>query len=162
MSILVLQSSWWGRESWLLCLVCLPGVSWILCGSSSRCIGFVCSLYLWYFRIILTIFIHCTYAERLIFVSLYFYNANMLIVWQLYFEQMACQIPLFGIRLVKWHIVLSEHCDKRDDFNFEIADFPCLSGDVSRSTCYDVYIIQLFRARVCFYVCDFHNRKLDC
>ena len=27
MSILVLQSSQWGRESWLLCLVCLPGVS---------------------------------------------------------------------------------------------------------------------------------------
>ena len=26
MSILVLQSSWWGRESWLLCLICLPGV----------------------------------------------------------------------------------------------------------------------------------------
>ena len=25
MSILVLQSSWWGRESWFLCLVCLPG-----------------------------------------------------------------------------------------------------------------------------------------
>ena len=37
MSILVLQSSWWGRGSWLLCLVCLPGVSWLLCGSSSRC-----------------------------------------------------------------------------------------------------------------------------
>ena len=30
MSILVLQSSWWGRESWLLCLICLPGVSWWL------------------------------------------------------------------------------------------------------------------------------------
>ena len=27
MSILVLQSSRWGRESWLLCLVFLPGVS---------------------------------------------------------------------------------------------------------------------------------------
>ena len=26
-SILVLQSSRWGRESWLLCFVCLPGVS---------------------------------------------------------------------------------------------------------------------------------------
>ena len=25
-SILVLQSSRWGRESWLLCFVCLPGV----------------------------------------------------------------------------------------------------------------------------------------
>ena len=24
-SILVLQSSWWGRKSWLLCFVCLPG-----------------------------------------------------------------------------------------------------------------------------------------
>ena len=27
MSILVLHSSWWERESWLLCLICLPGVS---------------------------------------------------------------------------------------------------------------------------------------
>ena len=26
MSILVLQSSLWGRESWLLYLICLPGV----------------------------------------------------------------------------------------------------------------------------------------
>ena len=38
-SIIVLQSSWWGRESLLLCLVCLPGVSSLLCGSSSRCHG---------------------------------------------------------------------------------------------------------------------------
>ena len=36
-----------------LCLVCLPGVSWLLCGSSSRCHGFVCSLLLWYFLIML-------------------------------------------------------------------------------------------------------------
>ena len=54
MSILVLQSSWWGRESWLLCLICLPGVWWWLSGSSSRCHGVVCSLWLWYFLIILT------------------------------------------------------------------------------------------------------------
>ena len=26
-AILALQSSLWGRESWLLCLICLPGVS---------------------------------------------------------------------------------------------------------------------------------------
>ena len=44
MPILVLQSSWWGRESWLLCLICLPGVSWWFSGSSSRCPGVVCSL----------------------------------------------------------------------------------------------------------------------
>ena len=54
MSILVLQSSWWGRESWLLCLICLPGVSWWLSGSSSRCHGVVFGLLLWYFLIILT------------------------------------------------------------------------------------------------------------
>ena len=53
MSILVLQSSWWGKESWLLCLICLPGVSWWLSGSSSRCHWVVCSLWLWYFLIIL-------------------------------------------------------------------------------------------------------------
>ena len=34
------------RESWLLCLVCLPGVSWLLCGYFSQCHEFVCSL--WY------------------------------------------------------------------------------------------------------------------
>ena len=56
MSILVLQSSWWGWESWLLCLICLPGVSWWLSSSSSWCHGVVCSLWLWYFLIILTIF----------------------------------------------------------------------------------------------------------
>ena len=56
MSILLLQSSWWGRQSWLLCLFCLPGVSWWLSGSSSQCQGVVCGLWMWYFLIILTIF----------------------------------------------------------------------------------------------------------
>ena len=55
MSILILQSSWWGREIWLLCLICLPGVSWWLSGSSSLYRGVVVSgLWLWYFLIILT------------------------------------------------------------------------------------------------------------
>ena len=39
----------------LVALLCLSsGVSWLLCGSSSRCHGFNCSLWLWYFLIILT------------------------------------------------------------------------------------------------------------
>ena len=59
MSSLVLQSSWWGRESWLLCLICLPGVSWWLSGSSWRCHGVVCGLWLWYFLIILTYYFCC-------------------------------------------------------------------------------------------------------
>ena len=45
-----------GGGGWLLCLVCLPGVLWWLGGSSSRCHGVVCGLWLWYFLIILTIF----------------------------------------------------------------------------------------------------------
>ena len=57
--ILALQSSQWGRESWLLCFVCLPGIWWLLCGSFSQCHRFVCSWWLWYFLIILTIFDNC-------------------------------------------------------------------------------------------------------
>ena len=62
-SILVLLSSWWGRECWLLCFVCLPVVSWLLCGSSSRCHWFVRILVLWYFLIILTnyLYVGCTF-----------------------------------------------------------------------------------------------------
>ena len=69
MSILVLQSSWWGRESWLLCLICLPGVSWWLSGSSSRCHGVVCSLWLWYFLIILTYYFRCFFNRKYCFIK---------------------------------------------------------------------------------------------
>ena len=34
---------------------------------------------------------------------------------------------------------------KRDDFDFEIVNFPFLHGDVPRSTSYGVYISQLIR-----------------
>ena len=37
-------------------LFCLPGISWLLCDSSSQCHWFVCSLWLWYFLIILPFF----------------------------------------------------------------------------------------------------------
>ena len=51
--------------------------------------------------------------------------------------------------------------DKRDDFNFEIVNFPFLDGDVPRSPSYGVYISQLIRfARECFNVNDFNNRNL--
>ena len=33
-----------GKRKLVALLVCLPGVSWLLRGSSSRCDGFVCSL----------------------------------------------------------------------------------------------------------------------
>ena len=46
-------------------------------------------------------------------------------------------------------IVSSKIYDKRDDFNFEIVNFPFLDGEVPRSPSYGVYISQLIRfARV--------------
>ena len=58
-------------------------------------------------------------------------------------------------------IVSSKIYDKRDDFNFEIVNFPFLDGDVPRSPSYGVYISQLIRfARVCSNVDDFNNGNL--
>ena len=48
--------------------------------------------------------------------------------------------------------------DKRDDFDFEIVNFPYLDGGVPRSTSYGVYISQLIRfARASSYVADFNT-----
>ena len=50
--------------------------------------------------------------------------------------------------------------DKRDDFDFDIVNFPFLDGDVPRSTSYGVKISQLIRfARVSSHVADFNARK---
>ena len=51
--------------------------------------------------------------------------------------------------------------DKRDDFNFEIVNFPFLDGNHPHSPSYGVYNSQLIRfARVCSNVGDFNNRYL--
>ena len=50
--------------------------------------------------------------------------------------------------------------DKRDDFEFEIVNFPFLDGDIPRATSYGVYISQLIRfARVSSHVTDFNTRN---
>ena len=54
--------------------------------------------------------------------------------------------------------------DKRDDFDFDIVNFPFLGGDVPRSASYAVYISQLIRfARVSSHVDDFNicNKVFD-
>ena len=57
-------------------------------------------------------------------------------------------------------IVSTKIYDKRDDFDFDIVNFPSLDGDVPRSTSYGVYISQLIRfARACSYVADFNTRN---
>ena len=57
-------------------------------------------------------------------------------------------------------IVSTKIYDKRDDFDFEIVNFPFLDGDVPHSTSYGVYISQLSRfARASSYVTAFNSRN---
>ena len=58
--------------------------------------------------------------------------------------------------------IISNIYDKRDDFNFDIVNFPSLDGDVSRATSYGVYVSQLIRfARSCNKVEEFNIRNLS-
>ena len=55
-------------------------------------------------------------------------------------------------------IVSTKIYDKRDDFDFEIVNFPFLDDDVPPSTSYGVYISQLIRfARASSYITDFNT-----
>ena len=61
---------------------------------------------------------------------------------------------------ISYDIVSTKIYNKRDDFDFEIVNFPFLDGDVPRSTSYGVYISQLIRfARTSSYVADFNTRN---
>ena len=51
--------------------------------------------------------------------------------------------------------------NKRDDFDFDIVNFPFLDCDVPRRASYGVFISQLIRfARVCNHVTDFNARNI--
>ena len=71
------------------------------------------------------------------------------------------EAPFLDFLSITNGIVSSKIYDKRDDFNFEIVNFPFFDGDVPRSPSYGVYISQLIRfARVCSNVDDFNSRNL--
>ena len=57
-------------------------------------------------------------------------------------------------------IVSTKIYDKRDEFDFEIVNFPFLDGDVPHSISYGVYISQLIRfARASSHMTDFNTRN---
>ena len=72
------------------------------------------------------------------------------------------EVPFWDLNLsITNGIASSKIYDKRDDFDFEIVNFPFIDGDVRRSHFYGVYISQLIIfARVCSNVDDFNNRNL--
>ena len=67
------------------------------------------------------------------------------------------EAPLLDLNLcISNGTVSTKIYDKRDDFNFDTANFPFLDGDVPRRTSYGVYISQLIRfARVSSNLNDF-------
>ena len=78
-------------------------------------------------------------------------------------------IPLIPNHVLDLHlsiasdIVSTKIYEKRDDFYFEIVNFPFLDGGVPRCTSYGVYISQLIRsARASSHVADLntHNKFL--
>ena len=106
------------------------------------------------------------------------YLDDMLNINNVYFNNMVSQIYPSELQLNKANasdteatfldlhlsisndIVSTKICDKRDDFDFEIVNFPFLDGDVPGSTSYRVYISQLIRfARASSDVADFNSRN---
>ena len=90
------------------------------------------------------------------------YLDDILNINNVYFENMVSQIYPSELQLNKANASDTEAAfyDKRDDFDFEIVNFPFLDGDVPRSTSYGVYISQLIRfARASSYVTDFNIRN---
>ena len=103
------------------------------------------------------------------------YLDNLLNIDNPYFEGMVNQIypsantsdteaPFLDLHLsISNGFVSFKIYDKRDDFDFDIVNFPFLDSDVQRRPSYGVYIFQLIRfARVCSRVDDFntHNKYL--
>ena len=68
---------------------------------------------------------------------------------------------LLGLHLsISNGFVSSKINDKRNDFDFDIVNFPFLDGDVPRRPSYGVLISQLIRfARVCSHVDGFNTRN---
>ena len=71
------------------------------------------------------------------------------------------EAPFLDLHLsISKGFVSSKIYDKRDDFDFDIINFPFLDGDVPRRPSYGVYISQLIRfTRVCSHVDDFNTRN---
>ena len=72
------------------------------------------------------------------------------------------EAPLLDLNLcISNGTVSTKIYDKRDDFDFDIVNFPFLDGDVPRRTSYGIYISQLIRfARASSNLSDFNYRNI--
>ena len=94
------------------------------------------------------------------------HNSKLVITLQNCFRQLNkantsdTETPFLDLHLsISNGFVSSKIYDNRDDFDFDIVNFPFLDGDVSRRPSYGVYISQhIGFARVCSHVEDFNAR----
>ena len=127
----------------------------------TNCAPLVADLFLFcYVRYFMTSLSDVKQAEIIeAFKSTSRYLDDLLNIDNPYFEGMVNRIYPPELHLDKANtsgFVSSKIFDKRDDFDFDIVNFPFLDGDVPRSTSYGVYISQLIRfARVSSHVVDF-------
>ena len=103
---------------------------------------------------------------------------DLLNIYNIYFDQMVDRIyptelqlnranssdteaPFLDLNLcISNGTVSTKIYDKRDDFEFDIVNFPFLDGDFPRRTSYEVYISQLIRfARASSNLNDFNYRN---
>ena len=96
------------------------------------------------------------------------YLDDLLNIDNIYFDQMVDRIYPTELQLNRANLnlcisngtVSTKIYDKRDDFDFDIVNFPFLGGDVPRRTSYGVYISQLIRfARASSNLNDFNYRN---
>ena len=106
------------------------------------------------------------------------YLDDLLNIDNTYFDGVVTQIYLWELQLNKanssytealfldLHLTISDGFvsskiyDIRDDFDFDIVNFPFLDGDIPLATSYGVYISQLIRfARVSSHIANFNTRN---
>ena len=73
------------------------------------------------------------------------------------------EVPFLDLNLcISNGTVSTKIYDKRDDFDFDVVNFPFLDGDVHRRTSYWIYISQLIRfATASSNLSDFNYRNKD-
>ena len=140
------------------------------------CVPLVADLFLFcYGRDFMTSFSDIKQAEIIeAFKSTSRYLDKLLNIDNPYFEGMVNRFYPPELQLNKANTLIPKHLhlsisngfvsskiyDKRDDFDFDIVNFPFLDGDIPRSTSYGVNISQLIRfARVSSHVVDFNARN---
>ena len=143
----------------------------------TNCAPLVTNLFLYcYERYFMDSLIHDNQADFILaFNSTSRYLDDLLNIANPYFESMVNQIYLPELQLNKAYVsdtrgpfldlnhsvsngfVSSKINDKRNDFDFDIVNFPFLDAGLPRRASYSVYISQLIRfARVCNHVADFN------